>query len=182
MFQCTYLFSFSGFSVGCRKVVTNLSLENNLPTFRLNAPVVIRAKVKEVQTNFAIYSHALMRVHVIGGQRSVRIASLSPCLPSQWSNNWGLIVLHLSEGLLCGCHLDVQGLLHQQVLSSTMVLHGGLLPVDWVVVLPCMLCYSWLLHHLPLAGIPSGVPSVWRNTGMPASHQQVVFRTQVCNR
>ena len=42
--------------------------------FRLNAPVVIRAKVKEVQNNVAIYSHALPRIHVIGGQRSVRIA------------------------------------------------------------------------------------------------------------
>ena len=28
--------------------VTNLSSENNLPTFPLNAPVVIMAKVKEV--------------------------------------------------------------------------------------------------------------------------------------
>ena len=40
--------------------------------FRLNAPVVIRAKVKEVQTNVAIYSHALLRIHVIGGQRLVK--------------------------------------------------------------------------------------------------------------
>ena len=45
-----------------------------MPTFRLNAPVVISAKVKEVQNNVAIYNHALPRIHVIGGQRSVRIA------------------------------------------------------------------------------------------------------------
>ena len=45
--------------------------------FRLNAPV-IRAKVKEVRNNVAIYSHALPRIHVIGDQRSVRIAP--PCL------------------------------------------------------------------------------------------------------
>ena len=31
-----------------RLTVTNLSSENNLPTFRLNAPVIIRTKVKEV--------------------------------------------------------------------------------------------------------------------------------------
>ena len=49
-----------------------------LLTFRLNAPVVIRVKVKEVRNNIAIYSHALPRIHVIGGQRSVRIAP--PCL------------------------------------------------------------------------------------------------------
>jgi len=42
--------------------------------FSLNAPVVIRAKAKEVRNNVAIYSHALPRIHVIGGQRSVRIA------------------------------------------------------------------------------------------------------------
>ena len=75
---------FSGFSVSCcinreRLSVTNLSSGNNLPTFRLNAPVVIRAKVKEVRNNIAIYSHALLRICVIGGQRSVRIAPPS-CL------------------------------------------------------------------------------------------------------
>jgi len=42
--------------------------------FRLNTPVVIRAKVKEVRNNVAIYTHALLRIHVIGDQRSVRIA------------------------------------------------------------------------------------------------------------
>ena len=36
-----------------RLSVTNLSSENNLPTFQLNAPVVIRAKVKEVRNNVA---------------------------------------------------------------------------------------------------------------------------------
>ena len=40
--------------------VTNYSSENNLPTFRLNAPVVIRAKVKEVRTNITVYSHTLL--------------------------------------------------------------------------------------------------------------------------
>ena len=53
-------------------------------TFRLNAPVVIRVKVKEVRTNIAIYTHALLRIHVIGSQRLVRIAlpSLPPHLPT----------------------------------------------------------------------------------------------------
>ena len=37
-----------------------------------------QAEVKEVRNNIAIYSHALPRIHVIGGQRSVRIAP--PCL------------------------------------------------------------------------------------------------------
>ena len=60
------------------------SSENNLPTFRLNAQVIIRAKVKEVQTNITIDSHTLLRIHVIGGQRSVRIAP--PSLPPHHSN------------------------------------------------------------------------------------------------
>ena len=35
---------------------------------------------EKVRTNFAIYGHALLRIHIIGGQRLVRIAppSLSP--------------------------------------------------------------------------------------------------------
>ena len=45
--------------------------------FQLNAPVVFRAKVKEVQTNITIYSHTLLRIHIIRGQRSVRIAPSS---------------------------------------------------------------------------------------------------------
>ena len=59
--------------------VTNYSLENNSLTFRLNAPVVIRAKVKEVRTNITISSHTLLRIHVVGGQRLVRIDP--PSLP-----------------------------------------------------------------------------------------------------
>ena len=35
-----------------------------------------------------------------------------------------------------------------------MVQYDGLLPVDRVVVLPCMFRYSWLHHHPPLTGIP----------------------------
>ena len=57
-----------------RKVICyHLSSENNfLPTFRLNAIVIIRAKVKMCE-----HSHVPLRIHVIGGQRSVRI---TPCL------------------------------------------------------------------------------------------------------
>ena len=53
--------SFSGFSVGCwieRKVICyQLEVENNLPKFQLNAPVIIRAKVKEVQILLIIAMH-----------------------------------------------------------------------------------------------------------------------------
>ena len=71
----------SGFSVDCRineeKVICyNLRLENN---FRPNAPVVISMKVKKCETNIAIYSYALLRICVNGGQMSVRIAP--PSLP-----------------------------------------------------------------------------------------------------
>ena len=62
-----------------RNNVTNFTSENNLLTFRLNAPVVIRVKVKEVQTNVAIYSHALLRIHIIGDQRSVKLETAVMC-------------------------------------------------------------------------------------------------------
>ena len=79
-------FPFSGFSVGCcinREVLLPTWVQKiTLLTFRLNAPVVIRAKVK-VRKNVAIYSHALPRIHVIGGQRSMRIAP--PSLPPHHS-------------------------------------------------------------------------------------------------
>ena len=55
-------------------LLPTLARKITLPTFRLNAPVIIRAKVKKVRTNITIYSHTLLRIHVIGGQRSVRIA------------------------------------------------------------------------------------------------------------
>ena len=44
-----------------RLSVTNFSLENNLPTFRLNAPVIIRAKVKRCEQMLlfiAVYPHS----------------------------------------------------------------------------------------------------------------------------
>ena len=91
--------------------------------------------------------------HVIGGQRLVRIAP--PFLPPHHSDPVARDFLSSIpvEALLWGCHLDVQGLLHQQLLSSAMVQHCGLLPVDRMVILPCMFHYSWLLHPPPLADI-----------------------------
>ena len=113
-FTCQYLwywqvqwrnishFPLSGFSVSfCimkrRLSVNNLSSENNLPT---DAPVVIRTKLREVRTNVAIYSHALPRIHIIGGLKLVRIDCSSFPASSQWSSNQGHPVLHLSWGAL----------------------------------------------------------------------------------
>ena len=109
------------------------------------------AKVKEVRNNVAIYSHALLRIHVIGGQRSVGIAP--PSLPPHHSGpatrdfQSSISV----EVLFHRCHLDVQGLLHQQLLSSTMVQYGGFLPVDRVVVLPRMFHYTADFSIIPLS-------------------------------
>ena len=77
-----------------------------MPTFRLNAPVVIRAKVKEVRNNVAVYSHALLRIHVIGGQRSVRIAppSLPPHHSGPATRDFQSSIL--VEALFHKCHLD----------------------------------------------------------------------------
>ena len=63
------LFTFSGFSVDCclnrEKVICYQLEENNLPTTEC-----FRAKVKEVWTNVAVYTHVILRIHIIGGQRS----------------------------------------------------------------------------------------------------------------
>ena len=64
--------------------------------------------LKELRTSIAIYSHALLRIHVIGGKRSVRIAT--PCLLITALQQPGTSIL--VEALLQRCHLDAQGLLH----------------------------------------------------------------------
>ena len=85
-----------------------------------DALVIIKMKVEEVQTTLLFYSHALLRIHVIGGQRSVRIAP--PSLPLYHSGpatrdfQSSISV----EALLCRCHLDVQGLLLNYMLHFNM--------------------------------------------------------------
>ena len=92
---------------------TNLSLENNLPTFRLNAPAVIRVKVKEVRTNVAIYSHALLRIHVIGGQRLVRIVLIRQNQIMQWINTLKHLLNSLQESTTCTLSDNTILLLHK---------------------------------------------------------------------
>ena len=135
-------FPFSGFSVGfCINeeegyLLPTIARKITLPTFRLNAPVVIRAKVKEVRTKTSLFIATLLRIHVIRGQRLVRIAP--PSLPPHHSDpatrdfQSSIPV----EALLRGCHLDVQCLLQQQFLSSAAVQYCGLLPVNRMVILP----------------------------------------------
>ena len=63
-----------------RLSVTNFSLENNLPTFRLNAPVVIRAKVKKYEQKLqfiAMHYWGYTSLEVKGQWGFL----LPPCLP-----------------------------------------------------------------------------------------------------
>ena len=135
-----------------RKVI--FSSKNNLSTFRLNAPVTIRAKVK-VRTSVAIYTNALLRIYVLGGQRLVWGLFLPPCLitavqqpgtssPPSWlkRSSSGVICrasftnssCHiLVEALLLGCHM--QGLFHQQLLSYLALLETCLSVCFWIWVL-----------------------------------------------
>ena len=65
-----------------RLSVTNLSSENY---FDVSTEFSSRHQGEsEVQINVAIYGHALLRIHIIGGQRSVRIAP--PSLPPHHSS------------------------------------------------------------------------------------------------
>ena len=59
-----------------RLSVTNLSSENNLPMFRLNAPVVIRAKVYDLHgvIGHMTVDKSLDRHGVIGHSRVVRVS------------------------------------------------------------------------------------------------------------
>ena len=62
------------------------------------------------------YSHALLRIHTIGGQKSVRITP--PSLPTHHSSpatSPPSQSKRAAEGVI---RLDVQVLLHQQLLSS----------------------------------------------------------------
>ena len=79
--------------------------KKNLPTFQLNAPVIIRPKMKKVRTNVAIYSHTLLRLHIIGGQRSVKIAPPS-LLHHSGSATRDFQSSISVEALLRGYHLD----------------------------------------------------------------------------
>ena len=101
-----------------RLSVTNFSSENNLPTFRLNAPIIFRAKSEEVKTNIAIHSHALLRIHIHRRSKVVRIAP--PSLPPHHSNpatrNFQFSIP--VEVLLWGWHLVLLGL-NQSICIST---------------------------------------------------------------
>ena len=77
---------------------------NNLPTF-WQCSSHHQGESEEVWTNSAIYSHALLRIHVIGGQRSVRIAppSLPPHHSSPTTRDFQSSIS--VEVHLWGCHL-----------------------------------------------------------------------------
>ena len=82
--------------------------------------------MKEVRNNIAIYSHALPRIHVNGGQRSVRIAppSLPPHHSSPATRDFQSSIS--VEALFHRCHLDVQA---RPPSPTTPVLCHG--PVRW---------------------------------------------------
>ena len=83
----------------------------------------------------AIYSHALLRIHIIGGQRLVRIVPPSlPLVQQPGTSNPSSQLKHSSVGVIWMCRVSFT--------NSIMVQHCGLLPVDRVVILPCMLRYS----------------------------------------
>ena len=123
--------------------------------FRLNAPVVIRAKVKEVRNNIAIYSDT----YTLPRYTSLEVKGrwgllLPPCLLITAVQQPGASsppsrLKRSSTGVIWMCKASFTN----NSWSSAMVQYGGLLPVDQVVVLPCVFRYSWLLHHPPLAGI-----------------------------
>ena len=168
-----------------RLPVTNLSSENILSTIRLNAPVVIKAKVKRCeQTLLFIPMHywGYTSLEDWGytsledwGYTSLEVKGRwgllpFPCLLITMVQQPGTSsppsrLKHSSEGVIWMCRASFTNSSCPLPCSST-----GFLPVDRIVILPCMLHYSWLLHHHPLTGItvflqsclqsPSGLPNV----------------------
>ena len=138
--------------------------------------------MKEVRNNVAIYSHALPRIHVIGGQRSVRIAS--PSLPphhnSPATRDFQSSIL--IEALFHRCHPDVQGLLHQQLLSSGPVRWspssglGGGAPMHIPLQLTSPSSSSRRHLGVPSASSPVSVWSLRCRLGHLISHSDPLFR------
>ena len=86
-------FPFSGFSVSCctnELSVTNLSSENNFTNIWTESSSHHQSKSEKVRTNVGIYSLALPRVHVTGGQRLVKVT-----MP----NKWWMVMLDFEKGL-----------------------------------------------------------------------------------
>ena len=122
-----------------RLSVTNLSSENNLPTFRLNAPVIIRAKVKKCeQTMLFIAMH-------YWGYTSLEVKGREDCSSLRFHHSGPATRDFQSsisvEALLWGCHLDLQGL---QCAGPPMLDHGrgqeywGVVPNQYVTQQWCI--------------------------------------------
>ena len=118
---------------------------------------MLQGESKEVQTNVTIYSHALLRIHIIGGHRSVWI--VPPSLPPHHSDqqpgtssppSW---LKHSSEGVIWMCRAFFTNSSCPLPWSSTVV-------SSQMVILPCMLRYSWLHHHASPCRRHPCVPSV----------------------
>ena len=122
-----------------RLSVANLSSENKIADILTKCYSHHHSECEEVQTNVAMHYWALLRIHARHWRSKIdEDCSSLPASSSQRSRNHGFSVFHLIWSAL---------------LSSVMVQHCAFLPVDRMVILPCMLCYSWLLHHPPLTSI-----------------------------
>ena len=109
------------------ELLTNFKLELKilvLVTFKLNVPVVIMAKVKKCEPLLIYSCTSLLRIHVNGGQRLVKLLSLSPHRrgPAKRDFQSSISV----EVLVCWCHQS-KSLLHQQFLHlvDQVVVHLG---------------------------------------------------------
>ena len=114
-----------------RLSVTNLSSENNLPMFQLNAcSSRHQGESEEVRTNTAIYSHELLRIHVIGGQRLGRIAPyFLPPHHTQLARK-----IHITHKQACACtqcsiSMITDGVNCVSVSIFTVHVVGGLFPL-----------------------------------------------------
>ena len=114
-----------------------------------------------VQMNLELWVRWCNHRHVIGSSRSVRIAL--PSLPPYHSgpSNQALPVLHLGWRAPLQCVIWMCRAFFT-VTAPVLCQRHCLLPMDWVVVLPCILFYSRHLHHPLLAGISVFLQSLFQ--------------------
>ena len=108
-----------------------MSLEKKLANISTKCSSHHQAESEKTANKRCYYSHTLLRIHIIGGQRSVKISP--PFLLHHSGSATRDFQSSISvEALLREYHLDGQGL-HQQLLSSAMAQYSCLLHGRWTM-------------------------------------------------
>ena len=174
-YKTNFTQTFSGSSVGfCinedNLSVTNLSSENNSPTFRLNAPVVIRAKVKRSEQTLlfiAMHYWGYTSLEVKGwGRLLLPLYLLITVIQQPGTSSPPFRLKCSSEGVIWMCRASFTNSSYPLPWSNTVVSSQS---IGW-----------WFFHTYSTTPSPShrrlGVPSVSSPVSLiPATTHEVVI-------